>query len=692
MAAIREIGTEDLTNIDLDDSDFEQFLININQSDIDVSQKLSKETVNDNLQQIFIYSCEQFLSNYKPLYDTIQQISDYSTDLNHSLNKIDDLSTILKYQNRSHLFKIEKLQLREDELQEKKKILDKLFDDSHIDSDLIRHLLHSEVIDEKFFKAFQSIEALKQLYDELGKVDTPEQGLRNSLMKNFNEIRSVGLSRMIKALHTSIQKSQPQSLKLFRQSLEENEEGYLKFLEVLYKHRKQIIKEKLTPLKNKINYSMTTKMNIFLNELFLSFFEIIRNEKAFMRDVFDENQAIMKALDVADELFVEILLRVERSLIVEKDFYEMFKIRECLERNKINFMNSMNITEEDLKDSELLHQELRERTISLGQVPQLQQQSSSNSNQNSQQKISDEKISFSNDRKMLSILLVQKLINQTNSLIRHNLSNEADILLNTKFDIQRIAAYQCIVDLVEKVNNVYKIIFQEPQRYQDLSTLQFLHPLENLIEQKMSKKSIPTCIFSSNVYMYLVQELSQYAVNSRELEIRLNEYETQVEEYLTFISLCNLHELLKLGKIENFESNIQERVNKKDQDESFKLLIVNAKRAFVFLLNLQTPVSKKILFRDRYLIQDEQQRYKLKQKIIEELVKRYAIFYNELNEYTKKNFNGSELFDIPQNAKQLAEKFNLDINDYIDLSTTNAEQAIIYTPEQIKQKLNLEEE
>lgn len=38
-------------------------------------------------------------------------------------------------------------------------------------------------------------------------------------------------------------------------------------------------------LKNKINYSMTSKMNIFLNELFLSFFEIIRTEKAFMKGI-----------------------------------------------------------------------------------------------------------------------------------------------------------------------------------------------------------------------------------------------------------------------------------------------------------------------------------------------------------------------------------------------------------------------
>lgn len=51
-------------------------------------------------------------------------------------------------------------------------------------------------------------------------------------------------------------------------------------------------------------------------------------------------------------------------------------------------------------------------------------------------------------------------------------------------------------------------------------------------------------------------------------------------------------ELLKLGKIDNFEINVQERIHKKDPEESLKLLTVNAKRAFVFVLNLQTPVSK----------------------------------------------------------------------------------------------------
>lgn len=35
MAGFRETATDDLTNIDLDDADFEQFLININQSEID---------------------------------------------------------------------------------------------------------------------------------------------------------------------------------------------------------------------------------------------------------------------------------------------------------------------------------------------------------------------------------------------------------------------------------------------------------------------------------------------------------------------------------------------------------------------------------------------------------------------------------------------------------------------------------
>lgn len=56
--------------------------------------------------------------------------------------------------------------------------------------------------------------------------------------------------------------------------------------------------------------------------------------------------------------------------------------------------------------------------------------------------------------------------------------------------------------------------------------------------------------------------------------------------------MSNLLEVLKLGKIENFELNVQERIHKKDPEESLKLLTVNAKRAFVFLLNLQTPVSK----------------------------------------------------------------------------------------------------
>lgn len=91
------------------------------------------------------------------------------------------------------------------------------------------------------------------------------------------------MSKIIQSLNSSVQKSSEYQLKLFRESLEESEEGTQKFLETLFRHRKNIIKEKLMPLKNKINYSMTSKMNIFLNELFLSFFEIIRTEKAFMK-------------------------------------------------------------------------------------------------------------------------------------------------------------------------------------------------------------------------------------------------------------------------------------------------------------------------------------------------------------------------------------------------------------------------
>ena len=59
---------------------------------------------------------------------------------------------------------------------------------------------------------------------------------------------------------------------------------------------------------------------------------------------------------------------------------------------------------------------------------------------------------------------------------------------------------------------------------------------------------------------------------------------------------------------------------------------------------------------------------------------RYNTFYNELNEFSKKVFKGSELTEIPDSAKNLAEKFNHDINDYIDVNT-NPELATIYTVE-----------
>lgn len=66
------------------------------------------------------------------------------------------------------------------------------------------------------------------------------------------------------------------------------------------------------------------------------------------------------------------------------------------------------------------------------------------------------------ERKKLSVNLVDKLILETSSLIRHNLNNERDVLLNTKFNVQRIAAYQCIVDLVGKITNVFETIFSDP--------------------------------------------------------------------------------------------------------------------------------------------------------------------------------------------------------------------------------------
>lgn len=189
-------------------------------------------------------------------------------------------------------------------------------------------------------------------------------------------------------------------------------------------------------------------------------------------------------------------------------------------------MSSMNITEEEIKKTE-------------------QKQ--------------DPKDDISDEKKMSSIVLVNKLITEANELIKHNLNNEADILLQTKFNIQRIAAYQCIVDLVEKIASSYQTIFEEPERYHDLSVLQFLKPLESLLESKLMKKTPATCIFCVNVQTYLLSELSKFSGNSKELALRLKEYETQVEDHLEFLTETNVTELLKFGKTDNFELNVQER-------------------------------------------------------------------------------------------------------------------------------------
>lgn len=65
-------------------------------------------------------------------------------------------------------------------------------------------------------------------------------------------------------------------------------------------------------------------------------------------------------------------------------------------------------------------------------------------------------------------------------------------------------------------------------------------------------------------------------------------------------------------------------------------------------------------------------------RIIEDICVNYDVFYKELNEFTKRNLENVDLSEIEHNALKIAQKFNLDINDYIE-SKINPEDVSIFS-------------